>query len=141
MHPCLFTTQLRGICPNHKQSHPTEACQDLKHTPASGYFLLSMGKRQLEATLVCSRHYSPVNDLVALQEHQLRSDIHDLLACSPASRQSRLHNICTIRNLEDGHPAVCMGRKQQRQRERGVFAAKVPTIGHAMNFLKVQRLD
>ena len=73
-------------------------------------------------TFVCQG--SP--DLVcAPQEERLCSEIQQLVACRTKARLTRLQEICSIRDLSEGHPAVATGRKQQRQRERGVFAAQV----------------
>ncbi|KAK9867861.1 hypothetical protein WJX84_010328 [Apatococcus fuscideae] len=71
-------------------------------------------------------HLPPAGPLTCFetQASELCSTIQQLMIKSSRFRSARLQQICSIKDLPEGHPAVTTGRKQQRQRERGVFATK-----------------
>ncbi|KAK9827836.1 hypothetical protein WJX74_004627 [Apatococcus lobatus] len=71
-------------------------------------------------------HLPPAGPLTCFetQASELCSTIQQLMIKSSRFRLARLQQICSIKDLPEGHPAVTTGRKQQRQRERGVFATK-----------------
>ena len=52
-------------------------------------------------------------------------DFGYLMEQSSSLRRQRMLDICSIQELPEGHPAVATGRRQERLRERGLFAAQV----------------
>ena len=67
----------------------------------------------------------------AMKAVQLHWDIQQLLGRLPQQRSTQSQSTWEIRDLPADHAAVAMGQKQQRQRERGIFATQVQLDGQA----------